>query len=131
MLANFFMLFMLTLNLYFKKQIHAITSKKVINSEYINILIYVKKNLTMMIKKKCHKDWDPCNFTAKNRDIARNILNSRYKILKEIPAVFHNDSSYDYHFIIKELVEEFARQFKCLKEIHHFFNSNWEKTWEE
>ena len=55
MLGNFFMLFMLTLNLYFKKQIHAITSKKVINSEYINILIYVKKNLTMMIKKNAIK----------------------------------------------------------------------------
>ena len=55
MLGNFFMLFMLTLNLYFKKQIYAITSKKVINSEYINILIYVKKNLTMMIKKNAIK----------------------------------------------------------------------------
>ena len=55
MLGNFFMLFMLTLNLYFKKQIHTITSKKVINSEYINILIYVKKNLTMMIKKNAIK----------------------------------------------------------------------------
>ena len=42
--------------------------------------------------------------------------------------IFHNGSSYDYHFIIKELVEEFARPFKCLKEIHHFFSSNGEKN---
>ena len=40
----------------------------------------------------------------------------RYKIPKEIPGVFHNGSSYDYHFIIKELPEEFERQFECLGE---------------
>ena len=34
----------------------------------------------------------------------------------EIPVVFHNDSNYDYHFIIKELSNEFEKQFKCLGE---------------
>ena len=40
----------------------------------------------------------------------------RYKIPKEIPVVFHNGSTYDYHFIIKELVKEFERNFECLGE---------------
>ena len=40
----------------------------------------------------------------------------RYKIPKEIPAVFHNGSTYDYHFIIKELVKEFDGNFECLGE---------------
>ena len=35
---------------------------------------------------------------------------------KEILLVFHNGSNYDYHFIIKELAEEFERQFICLIE---------------
>ena len=30
--------------------------------------------------------------------------------------VFHNGSTYDYHFIIKELAEEFEGQFECLGE---------------
>ena len=34
----------------------------------------------------------------------------------EIPVVFHNGSNYDYHFIIKELVNEFERQFEYLGE---------------
>ena len=38
----------------------------------------------------------------------------RYKVPKEIPAVFHNGSTYDYHFIIKELVKEFEGNFECL-----------------
>ena len=30
--------------------------------------------------------------------------------------VFHNGSNYNYHFIIKELAEEFKKQFPCLEE---------------
>ena len=40
----------------------------------------------------------------------------RYKVPREIPVVFHNDSIYDYHFIIKELVKEFDENFECLGE---------------
>ena len=31
----------------------------------------------------------------------------------EIPVVFHNGWNYDYHFIVKELTNEFKGQFKC------------------
>ena len=34
----------------------------------------------------------------------------------EIPVVSHNGSSYDYHFIIKELANEVEGQFECLGE---------------
>ena len=40
----------------------------------------------------------------------------RYKIPKEITVVFHNGFTYDYHFIIKELVKEFEGNFECLGE---------------
>ena len=40
----------------------------------------------------------------------------RYKIPKEIPVVFHNGSTYDYHFFIKELVKELEGNFECLGE---------------
>ena len=32
---------------------------------------------------------------------------------KEISIVFYNGSNYDYHFISKELAEEFEGQFTC------------------
>ena len=35
---------------------------------------------------------------------------------KEIPILFHNGSTYDYHFIIKQLAEEFKGNFDCLGE---------------
>ena len=34
----------------------------------------------------------------------------------EIPVVFNRSSNYDYYFIIKELANEFERQFECLRE---------------
>ena len=33
----------------------------------------------------------------------------------EISIVFENGSNYDYHFIIKELANEFEGQFECLE----------------
>ena len=42
--------------------------------------------------------------------------NLRYKKPKGIPVVFQNDSTYNYHFIIKELTEEFEGQFEWLGE---------------
>ena len=44
------------------------------------------------------------------------LMNLRYKIPKEIPVVFHNGSTYDYHFIAKDLAEEFEGEFECLSE---------------
>ena len=35
---------------------------------------------------------------------------------QKIPIAFHNGSNYDYHFIIKQLGEEFKKQFTCLGE---------------
>ena len=37
-------------------------------------------------------------------------------MLNEILLVFHNGSNYDYHFIIKELANEFEGRFECLGE---------------
>ena len=37
-------------------------------------------------------------------------------MLNEISVVFYNGSNYDYHFNIKELENEFERQFECLGE---------------
>ena len=48
--------------------------------------------------------------------MAHNICNLKYKIPKKIPAVFHNGSIYGYHFIIKELAQDFEGQFDCLVE---------------
>ena len=59
---------------------------------------------------------DHCHHTGKYRGTAHSICNLHYKIIKEIPVVFHNGSTYDYHFIIKQLAREFKGNFECLGE---------------
>ena len=59
---------------------------------------------------------DHCHYTGKYRGAAHSNCNLNYKIPKEIPVVFHNGSTYDYHFIIKQLVKEFKGYFECLGE---------------
>ena len=66
--------------------------------------------------KICHKVRDQCHYTGKFRGDAHNICNLRHKVPKKISVVFHNGSTYDYHFIIKQLAEDFKGQFECLGE---------------
>ena len=42
------------------------------------------------------------------------MCNLKFSVPKKIIIVFHNRSNDDYHFIIKEPVEEFEGQFSCL-----------------
>ena len=44
------------------------------------------------------------------------LANLRYKTQKEIPVVLRNGSTYDYHFLIKELTEKSEGEFECLGE---------------
>ena len=67
-------------------------------------------------KNKTKKVRDHCHYSGKFRGAAHSECNLRYKVPKEIPVVFHNGSTYDYHFIIKQLVEEFEGEFECLGE---------------
>ena len=55
---------------------------------------------------------DYCHFTGKFRGAAHSICNLRYKLPKKMPVSFHNGSTYDWHFIIKQLPEDFKGQFE-------------------
>ena len=51
------------------------------------------------------------HFIGKFRGAAQSICNLNYKVPQEILVKNHNGSKYDYHFIIKELAEEFKDEF--------------------
>ena len=79
-------------------------------------------------KKYC-KIRDHFPYTGEYRGAAHSICNLKIslwayivmsivkkKMPKKMSIVFHNRSNYDYHFTIKELAEEFKKQFICLEE---------------
>ena len=66
--------------------------------------------------KEMRKVRDHCHYTGKYRGAAHSKCNLNYKIVKEIPVLFHNGSVYDYHFIMKYLAREFKGNSECLGE---------------
>ena len=89
---------------YEKKKMIPLTLKEEIYHNKHKICYICKKEFDTNDKKN-YKVSDHCHYTGKYTGAAHNICNLRYKIPKEIPVVFHNSSTYDYHFIIKELVK--------------------------
>ena len=96
-----------------KKKMTPLTTKEKIYHNEQEICYICKKEFDKNDKKH-YKVRDHC--PGKYRGAAHDICNLRYKIPKENPAVFHNGSTYDYHFIIKELLKEFDGNFECLGE---------------
>ena len=72
-----------------------------------------KQRMKFKLYKKVR---DLCHFTGKFRGAAHSICNLHYKVPQDIPVKIHNGSKYDYHFIIKELAQEFKGEFDCLGE---------------
>ena len=98
-----------------KKKMTPLTTKEKIYHNEQEICYRCKKEFDKNDKKH-YKVRDHCHYMGKYTGAAHDICNLRYKIPKEIPVVFHNRSTYDYHFIIKELVKEFDGNFECLGE---------------
>ena len=100
---------------YEKKKMIPVTTKEKIYHNKQKICYICKKEFNNNDKKQ-QKVKDHCHYTGKYRGAAHNICNLRYKVPNEILVVFHNGSTYDYRFIIKELVKEFDGNFDCLGE---------------
>ena len=66
--------------------------------------------------KNYRKVRDHSQYRGKNRDAEHSICNLKFNGPNEIPVVLLRGSNYGYHFIIKELSNEFEGQFECFGE---------------
>ena len=86
-----------------------------------------KHTLYRRLKKKLFYDInyrkvrDHCHYAGKYR--GHSICNLKFKVPNEISIVFHNGSKYDYHFIMKELANEFEGPFECIGESNAIYKS--------
>ena len=99
---------------YEKKEMIPLTDEETKSYEKQKVCYICEKEFST--DEKYCKVRDHCHYTGKFRGAAHSICNLRYKTPKEIPVVFHNGSTYDYHFIIKQLAIEFKGEFECLGE---------------
>ena len=108
------------------KQINLIKNKK--NVIYVKksfVWIKMMKNKKERLKEKKIKEKkerknkrkvkDHCHSKGKSRGAAHSKCNLNYKITKDIPIIIHN-TSYDTHFIINQLAEEFEGELNCVRE---------------
>ena len=66
---------------------------------------------------KYRKVRDYCHYTGYYGGAVHSMFNLKYSVPKIIPIAFHNGTNYNYHFIIKELIQELKKkQFTCLRE---------------
>ena len=85
---------------------------------------YQKVNICYICKEKFEDEFikdkkyrevrDHFHDTSEHRGSVLSICNLMYRVPKYIPIIFHDGSNYDYHFVIKEIVQEFDGQFNCL-----------------
>ena len=59
---------------------------------------------------------DHCHHIGKSRGTSDSICNLKSNVANVIPVDSHNGSNYDYHFIVKELANNFEEKFECLEE---------------
>ena len=71
---------------------------------------------------------DHCHYAGKYICAAHSICNLKVYVPNEISVVFHNGLDCGYHFIVKELANEFEGEFECLggkyRKVQNFFCSN-------
>ena len=70
--------------------------KKIIKDKYVKVKNYCK-------------DREYCHYTRGYRAAAYSVFNLKCSIPNEMPGVFCNGSSYDYHFIIQESTEKLEK----------------------
>ena len=72
-------------------------------------MLYLRKRILKKLSKNMNyrKVRDHCYYAGKYRGVAHSICNLKFNASNKIPVVFHNCSNYDYHFLIKELANEF------------------------
>ena len=101
-----------------KKKMKLLTNEQQESYENAKICYICKEkfeNKYLTNKRYC-KVRDHCHYKGEKRGAAHIICNSKHSLPKKIPVAFSNGSNYDYHFIIKELAEEFKKQFTCFGE---------------
>ena len=79
-------------------------------------VIFVEKESKKILKTKIIEKSKSLLLYRKIQGRSAQYLQLKFKVHDENPVVFYNGSSYDYHFIIKELANEFQGQFECLGE---------------
>ena len=103
-----------------------LTKEELKSHQYAKVRYICGKGIlqTLAKNKNYRKVRDHCHCAGKYRGVAHSIYNLKFNVLNEIPVVFHNDSNYDYHFIIKQLPNKFRKNLNVSGKIQKIKRKN-------
>ena len=81
-----------------------------LHQDATSCFIYGIGFLKKLASKNYWKVRDHCHYTGKFRGATHSICNVRFSVPNKISVVFYNGSNCYYHFIIKEIANEFEKQ---------------------
>ena len=101
-----------------KKEMIPLTDKENTSYEKQKVCYICKKEFSIdeNDNKKMSKIKRSLSLHWKIQRSCSQYLQFKIKTPKEISVVFHNGSTYDYHFIVKQPAKEFDGRFECLGE---------------
>ena len=110
---------------YDQKKLIKLTEEEYENHKNKKVCYICNKELSAYDEDKNYcKVKNYCKFTGKYQGSCHKICRSKCRLLKEIPIMFHNGSTYDYHFIINKLANSFKEYstFDCFGEKYITFS---------
>ena len=101
-----------------KKKLLSLTKEELKSHQDAKVSYICGKRILKKLSKSinCQKVRDHCHYAGKYRGAAHSICILKFIVPNETSVVFHNNSNYIYHFIIKELANELEVKFECLGE---------------
>ena len=88
------------------------------HAKNVKVCYICGKRISIKLSKSINhrKVRDYCHYTGKYKGAAHSICNLKFNVPNKIPVISHNGSNCDYHFIFKELVNEFDGPLEYLRE---------------
>ena len=94
---------------------HSFISRKIKMQEIVTFV--EEESLKSFLKVLIIEKLEIIAFLQVNTAVQHTVfVHLKFNLPSEIPILFHSSSNYDFHFIIKELANEFDGQFECIGE---------------
>ena len=117
-----------------KKKLLQLTKEELKSHQNTKVCYFCGKRILKRLSKSLNywKVRDHCHYIGLYRGAVHSICNLKFNVPNKIPVVLHNCSNYDYHFIMKELANNFRENlniFGKYRKVQNIFRSNRKRSY--
>ena len=117
-----------------KKKLLQLTKEELKSHQNTKVCYFCGKRILKRLSKSLNywKVRDHCHYIGLYRGAVHSICNLKFNVPNKTPVVLHNCSNYDYHFIMKELANNFRENlniFGKYRKVQNIFRSNRKRSY--